>query len=276
MNVDEYRKAFAQEMEKETAAPSRNSLPNPAAANPTASGADMLSTEIAVLRDFSQPVAARLAALHNIQTAAFLGPNFDRYRSSFREALRAVAADDKNTEMRVSALELLALDKDDLARQLLLKGLDDVTHALVPVAKAIQLLSMDDHSVAIPIAHKIMSGQYDLEAKGEALRVLASDAGAGPMLSKILSDRSQPQLLRSISAAGLRAVDPKLFEQVARGIVVDQGDDDTVRTSVLGGLDHLHGFAAKVNSDLADKISKLDLAGKSEGLRAAAARFLKR
>jgi hypothetical protein len=106
------------------------------------------------------------------------------------------------------------------------------------------------------------------------LRVLASDPGAGQLFSDILSDRSQPQLLRSVSAAGLRAVDPKLFEKVAQGIVVDHGEDDGVRASALGGLNHLQGFAAKVDSDFANAISKLDLEGKSDGLRTAAARFL--
>jgi hypothetical protein len=279
MNVDDYRKAFAQELEKETATAPNSSILMSAAASPAAQAEaandpDVLFKEIAVLRDFSQPAEVRLAALHNIQTATFLGPKFDRYRPSFRDALRTIATDDKNPQLRTSALELLALDKDALARQLLLKGLDDAAQALVPVAKAIQLLSQDDHGVAIPIARKIISGQYDLEAKGEALRVLASDPGAGQLFSDILSDRSQPQLLRSVSAAGLRAVDPKLFEKVAQGIVVDHGEDDGVRASALGGLNHLQGFAAKADSDFANAISKLDLEGKSDGLRTAAARFL--
>jgi hypothetical protein len=271
MNVEDYRKAYAQELEKETAPASVEM----SAAAQAGSGND-LSKEIAVLRDFSQPVDVRLGALHNILTATFLGPKFDRYRASFRDALRAIVADDKNNEMRTNALELLAMYKDDFARQLLLKGLDDATQAVVSVAKAVQLLALDDHGVAIPIAHKIVSGQYDLEAKGEALRVLASDPGAGQLFSKILSDKSQPQLLRSASAAGLRLVDPKLFEKVAQSIVVDHGEDDAVRASALGGLDHLQGFAAKVNADLADKVSKLDLAGKSDALRSAAARFLRK
>jgi hypothetical protein len=281
MNVDEYRKAYAEQIEKEqgSTAVSNSFAPMSTSAHSadqaaSADGADALFKEIAVFRDFSQPTETRLAALGNIQTATFLGPNFDRYRSSFKDALRAVAADDRNQEVRTSAIEVLALNKDDVARQLLLKGLDDAGQALVPVAKALQLLSQDDHGVAIPIARKVIAGTYDIEAKGEALRVLASDPGSDQLFSDILSDRNQPQLLRSVSAVGLRAVNPQKFEQVAQGIVVDEGEDDTVRASALGALNHMQGFAAKVNPDFAAALSKLDLAGKSDSLRTAAARFL--
>jgi hypothetical protein len=278
MNVDDYRKAYAQEVEKEPA-PASNQMVMSTGAGPaaqaSASDPDALFKEIAVLRDFSQPADVRLAALRNLQTAAFLGPKFDRYRPSYKDALRSIATDDKDPQLRVSALELLALAKDEIARQLLLKGLDDAAQALVPVAKAIQLLAQDDHGIALPIARRIIAGAaYDLEAKGEALRVLTSDPSSAPLFKDILSDRSQPQLLRSISAAGLRAVDPNLFEKVAQGIVVDDSDDDGVRASTLGALNHMQGFAAKVNLDFAAAISKLDLAGKSDGLRSAAARFL--
>ena len=278
MNVDEYRKAYADEIEQEKvpATDSNNSTLAATSADRAApvGGPDALFQDIAAFRDFSQPAETRLAALHNIQTATFFGPKFDRYRSSYKDALRAVALDDNNQQLRASALEVLALDKDDVARQLLLKGLDDVSQALVPVAKALQLLSQDDHGVALPIARKIIAGTYDVEAKGEALRVLVSDPGSDQLFSKILSDRSQPQLLRSVSAAGLRAVDPKKFEQLAQAIVIDDGEDDAVRASALGALNHMQGFAAKVNQDFATTLSKLDLTGRSESLRTAAARFL--
>jgi hypothetical protein len=280
MNVDDYRKAYAAGIEKEKqSAPAGRSVPMAAAAESAGKvapdGADEINSEIAVFKDSSQPPQTRLDALQNVQTATFLGPRFDRYRANFRDALRAVAANDKNQELRISALELLALDKDEVARQLLLKGLEKQSEALVPVAKAVQLLAHDDHGVAIPIAQKVLSGSYDLDAKEAALRVLSSDPKSEGLFAGILSDRSQPQRLRSASATGLRAVSPQRFEQVAQNIIVNEHEDDDVRASCLGALNHMQGYSAKVNSAFTDALSKLDLSGKSHDLRTAAERYLR-
>src|SRR4051812_9724043 len=98
MNVDDYRKAYAAEVEKAKAAgagahefalmaKSRNT------ASPEAGGGSTaISQEIAVFQDASQPSETRLAALQNVQTATFLGPRFDPFRAAFRDALRKVAS----------------------------------------------------------------------------------------------------------------------------------------------------------------------------------------
>lgn len=273
MNVDDYRKAFTAEMEKQrqTATPSAPAAL--AAQDKAADAPDPLAAAIATFRDSSQPAGARQTALRNVQTATFAGPGFDRYRSSFRDALRAVA-EDKNEELRTQALEMLAIDKDEVAQQLLLRGLQNPGQALVSTAKAVQLLAHDDHGAAVPIAQRILKGDYDLDAKEEALRALASDPGSTGLFADILADRSQPQQLRSLSASGLRAVDPQRFTQLAQRIIADDRENDEVRTNALGALDHLQGLSTKLNSDFADKLSKLDLTGKSDDLRAAATRFL--
>jgi hypothetical protein len=272
MNVDDYRKAFTAEMEKQ-----RGAAPGEPAAitahERTADGLDPLTKAIATFRDSSQPVEARQAALRDIQTATFAGPGFDSYRSSFRDALRAVA-EDKNEELRTQALEMLAIDKDEVAQQLLLRGLQNPGQALVSTAKAVQLLAHDDHGAAVPVAHRILRGDYDLDAKEEALRALASDPGSTGLFADILADRSQPRRLRSLSASGLRAVDPQQFAQMAQRIVADDREDDEVRTNALGALDHLKGFSSTVDPAFAEAVSKIEKSGKSDDLRTAATRFL--
>jgi hypothetical protein len=272
MNVDDYRKAYTAEIEKEKQSAPATTM-SASDRLKAADDPDALFKDIATFRDSSQPTETRLAALQNIQTAVFSVSGFNRFRASFKDALRAVA-EDKDQEMRTTALEVLAMNKDEFVRQLLLKGFDNPAEALVPVAKAIQLLAHDDHGVAIPIARKILSGDYDVNAKVEALRALASDPGSKDLVAGILSNRALPQQLRSVSAAVLRTVDPQRFEQLAQHIAVDPHEDDDVRANTLGALDHLHGLSTKLNSDFADKLSKLDLTGKSDGLRAAATRFL--
>jgi hypothetical protein len=275
MNVDDYRKAYtaAIEKEKQSAAAVTMSASDSLGSRAAADDPDALFKDIATFRDASQPTESRLAALHNIQTALFSVSGFDRFRASFNDALRAVAAD-KDQELRTSALELLAMNKDDYVQQLLLKGIENPAEALVPLAKAVQLLAQDDHGIVIPVARKILSGDYDVNAKVEALRALASDPGSKDLVAGILSNRALPQQLRSVSAAVLRTVDPQRFEQLAQRLIVDPQEDDAVKANTLGALDHLQGFSTKLNSDFADKLSKLDLTGKSDDLRAAATRFL--
>jgi hypothetical protein len=278
MNVDDYRKAYTAAIEKEKQSASSGlvtmSASGSVAAGAAVDGGDAIANEIATFRDASQPAESRLAALQNIQTAVFSVSGFDRFRASFKDALRAVATEDKDPELRSTALELLAAKKDEIAQQLLLKGLENPAEAIVSVAKAVQLLAHDDHGVAFPIARRILSGDYDVDAKEEALRVLASDPGSGGLFADILSDRSQPQQLRSISASGLRLLDPQKFEQLAQRIIVDNHEDDDVRANALGALNHLQGFSTKLNSSFVDALSKVDLAGKSDDLRTAAEKFL--
>jgi hypothetical protein len=272
MNVDDYRKAFTAEMEHQ-----RQSTPGSpglmTAHERAAEGPDPLTQAITTFRDSAQPAEARQTALRDIQTATFAGPGFDRYRASFRDALRAVAQD-KNESLRTQALEMLAIDKDEVAQQLLLRGLQDPGQALVSTAKAVQLLAHDDHGAAIPVARRIMQGDYDLDTKEEALRALASDPNSTGLLADILANRAQPPRLRSLSASGLRLVDPQRFAQLAQSIVTDDHEDDEVRTNALGALNHLKGFSSHFDSPFKEAVSKIEKSAKSDPLRAAAARFL--
>ena len=276
MKVEDYRKAYTTEIE--SAKEKAPSGPITMSAGPTAlaaaDGADPVAAAIRTFRDPAQPTEARLDALQGVMTATFGGPHFDRYRPSFRDALREVAAGDKDQHIRASALELLAMEKDELARNLLLKGLDAQADAIVSPAKAVQLLGHDDHGVAIPVARRIMAGKYGDDAKEEALRVLASDPNSATLFAEIMSDRSQPERLRSASVAGLRAVSPQRFAEVAQRLIVDERDADAVRASALGALNHLRGFSTKADPTFADTLSRLDLSRKSDDFRAAAISFL--
>ncbi len=271
-NVDDYRKAYAAELSRESAASPATQPRAAAAMNP--GDADGISGAIALFRDHAKPVQARLAALEQVQMATFMGPGFDKHRANYRDALRAVASADGDPQLRATVLEYLALQKDEVARQLLLQGIDNSQQAIVPLAKAVQLLGHDDHGVAVPVARKVLGSAADLDAKEEAVRVLASDPQSRNVLSGILSDQKQPSQLRSLSASSLRALDPEEFVKVAQKIVVDDNEDDNVRASCLGALNHVQGYSGRLAPDLSAALQKLNLAGKSPDLRAAAARFL--
>ena len=267
MDVSEYRKTVAAEVAKEIASSARTLD----AASPPAS----IPKEISTFRDQSRPSETRLNALHNVQTAKFMGPGFDPYRASLREALREVATQDKDPAMRTSAIETLAFDKDDQARKLLQDGFTDPSRAIVPPAKALQLLGQDDHGVALPIAREVASSnQFGTDAKEEALRILSFDHNSEGLLAGILSDKAQPEVLRTVSAAGLRTLNPQNFAQIAQKIVVDDAENDSVRASCLGALNHIAGYSTRPDTNFTDALSKLNLSDMSSDFQAAAKQYL--
>ena len=73
------------------------------------------------LRNREEPVAVRMAALQALAALDFLGPRFAPFRADYKQALRDVATDPE-PELRESALELLAIDKDPYAQELLVRG----------------------------------------------------------------------------------------------------------------------------------------------------------
>jgi hypothetical protein len=274
--LDDYRTAYAAKLAKEVPSGPAKSTRDALAPESSASHADHISQQITILRDPAQPTDARLEALRNVQTATFMGPRFGPYRAAYRDALRAVAGDDRDEDLRVAALETLSLAKDDFARDVLVKGLEAGAKLPVSIAKAIQLLGHDDHGAAVPIAHKILGGDYAVDAKEEAARVLASDSKAESLLSGILSDKNQPQSLRSVTASSLRALNPKRFIDVASRIVSDDSEDDEVRVNCLGALDRATGTLAKIDSGLATVLTNIAKSANSNVLRNVADAYLRK
>src|SRR5215207_11371625 len=92
---------------------------------------------LATLRDRGEPVAVREAALQALAALDFLGPRFEPFRADYRQALRQVATDPRR-RLRENALELLAIEKDPFAQDLLRRGLERPEDALVSDARALQ------------------------------------------------------------------------------------------------------------------------------------------
>ncbi|HMO27705.1 hypothetical protein [Enterovirga sp.] len=268
MKVEDYRKAYAEELDRVSRAP----LP----ADADADSGQTLDSAIATIADASKPSKARLAALRTVQASTFLGPAFDPYRAAYLEALRTALANGDEA-LRMQALSLLASEKDDVARKVLLEGLNDPAKAIVPPAKAIQLLAQDDHGVAVPIARKLLDESADARVKEEALRALAADPKAGDIFAGVLSDKTQPPDLRAVGAAGLRMIDPRRFAHEVQRIIADDTDNESVRVRCLGTLAHLQGQGlSRMNPALATQLTKLSGPDVSEPLRAAAQSVLDR
>lgn len=289
MDVAQYRKRVEEQVKRsrKPAAKSRaaRALRAPKGSKQRIAAIDALTFEgkdaarrieelIALLGDRGEPLALRQAALRALKTASFLGPRFAPHRAAFLRCLRALATDPE-PELRIDALETLALERVEDAKPLLLAGLRDPKKALVPAAKAIQLLGADGHAEAAPVVRRLLKRAADLPTREAAVRFLAGDPGARKALGDVLKDRGQPAALRALSASAVRQLDPAGFERTARKIVADNGEDDALRASCLGALTFVKHFRkSRGDQGFLDQVARLHARSRSKPLRQAAQRFL--
>jgi hypothetical protein len=154
-----------------------------------------LQESLNVLRDRSQPIKVRLAALQSLQAATFSVIEFEPYREDYLAALRELV-DDPDAELRQRVLGILSREKDGYVQKRLLEGLQDASKALVPPEKALQLLSYDVHAEAYPVAREILNAPPNPEAKREALRLLSADANSAPVFEKLMRDKDEDRDVR--------------------------------------------------------------------------------
>jgi hypothetical protein len=230
---------------------------------------------LATLRDPEEPAAVRVAALDALAALDFLGPRFAPFRAEYKQALRDVVAEAKGA-LLVSALELLAMDKDPFAQDLLVRGLENPEEAVVPEPKALQFLGYDDHADVVPLARKVLRRATTDAAREEAVRVLATDPQSRALLTRLLKDKSEKSNVRRISASGLQSLDPDAFERAAQKIVADETDYDEIRATSLAAL--AHGREARdkpADPKFVDTVQKLSQKTRSRAMRSSIQRFLR-
>ena len=291
MDVEEYRKRYEAELAEAAPPPRRpGRAAERAAADERASPAERadaiaaaplddknlperVAELLVTLRNREEPLRVRMAALQALGAIEFLGPRFAPFRAEYMQALREVATDPER-ELRESALELLAMDKDPYAQQLLVRGLEEPKEALVSDAKAIQFLGYDDHADIVPLARQVYKRAKGA-AREEALRVLATDPQSEKLFTRLLKDKSESASIRRISASGLQSLNPDAFEKTARKIVADESDDDDIRATSLAALAHGREAREKpADPKLVDTVQKLGAKTRSRAMRSSIQRFL--
>lgn len=232
--------------------------------------AELLTT----LRDREEPPTVRLAALQALAALDFLGPRFAPFRADYKQALRD-GATDRERKLRENALELLAIDKDPYAQELLIGGLKAPKDALVSEAKAIQLLGYDDHAEVMPIVREVYKRAKGV-AREEALRLLATDPQSEKLFDQLLKDKNEKRSVREISASGLQSLNPEAFEKSARKIVADESDYDDIRAVSLSALTHGREARHKrTDPKLIDTVQKVGKKTRSRAMRSSVQRFLR-
>lgn len=291
MDVGEYRKRYEAELAKAAPPePRRRAAKRAKAADEAASptervkaiaaaplAEDDLAGQVvellAALRNREEPLSVRTAALQALGALDFLGPRFAPFRADYTQALRALATDPER-ELRESALELLAIEKDPYAQELLVRGLRRRKDAVVSEAKAIQLLGYDDHAEIVPLVRRVYRRARGA-AREEALRLLATDPQSEKLFTRLLKDKSEKRSIRRISASGLQSLNPEAFEKTARKIVADESDDDDIRATSLAALAHGREAREKpVDPKLVDTVQKLREKTRSRVMRSSIQRFL--
>ena len=292
MDVEKYRKRYERELAKVAAstARKRTAASRPAAGRrvSAAARAEAIMTAphdeanlagrveelLATLGDRKEPVKVRAAALKALGALDFLGPPFAPFRADYRQALRELATDPRKT-LRESALELLAIDKDPFAQDLLVRGLERPSEAIVSDAKAMQFLGYDDHADLAPLARRVYRRATGA-AREEAVRILATDPQSEQLLTRLLKDKSQPSSIRRISASGLQSLNPEAFARTARRIVADDSDYNEIRATSLAALAFGREAGEKpADPKFVDTVQNLTETTRSSALRASSKRYLR-
>jgi hypothetical protein len=288
MDIAKYRKRYEAELAKASeperrarAAPADRRRPSAAArAKDIATApidqdnlAGRVSDLLATLRNGEEALTVRMAALEALTALDFLGPRFAPFRADYKQALRDVATDPA-PELRERTLELLAIDRDPYAQELLVEALERPKEALIPEAKAIQLLAYDDHAEIVPLVRRVYR-RAEGAAREEALRVLATDPQSERLFARLLKDKSEKRNIRWLSASGLQSLNPDAFERAARKIVADEDDYDEIRATALAALTHGREAREKpVDPKLVETVQKVGETTRSRTLRSAARRFV--
>jgi hypothetical protein len=194
-----------------------------------------LQAMLDVVRNKDEPAKVRLAAIDTLATAAFSVIAFEPCRKDYIATLREVSQD-PNGDIRQSALDLLAGQKDGFAQKKLLEGLQNPEKALVPPEKALQLLSYDVHAEAYSAARDIVNKPPNDDARREALRLLAADANSAPMFEKLLRDKDELREIRQIAASALHALKPEKFLTHAREMLLDKSEYNDIQATSLTAL----------------------------------------
>lgn len=203
-----------------------------------------------MLTDKSLPDAVRKTALRVMQANSFSSPTFLANRPTYLGALRALI-DDEHKGIAESAIEYLAMNKDEYVQRRLIEGLQDPKKKLTKPQLAVQYLSYDLHADHFPILRKLAVDPPNKKTRMEALRNLAADADSIPLMKKTMADEKEAPEVRHLSAVALQRLDPSSFDEQADRILEAEAEDAELKVALINTKFHSPGAdAKKLASDL--------------------------
>jgi hypothetical protein len=175
-----------------------------------AEGPDVIpETALQRLADPKESPVVRLAALRLLRQKQIFSSVSAEWRPAFIEALRTALDEPK---LRSAALEILSAFKDRKTQELLLEGIRKPKQALVPLDRALRLLSSDIHADVLEVARSLANDQQSRKNKPvflQALRILASDPASVGRLEEVLANASHSIDARRLAATALNHLSPE-------------------------------------------------------------------
>lgn len=224
--------------------------------------------------DTSEPPELRSGVLRILRQLRFSSVLLNENRARYIETLRPII-DEPDPTLRQDAVEMLAQEKDEYVQRRLLESLSSGTPLATTMEKTVQLLGYDIHADHYPVLRRIATEAPGTETRREAVRLLASDPQSADLLKKIFRDRNEDQQVRRASANGYLSLDPQGFEQEARAVVFDQGEDDDVRAASLSALTHFAHPSAR-DAELTEYVESLEKRSLSKPLEDAVESYRRR
>ncbi|GGD08871.1 HEAT repeat domain-containing protein [Hyunsoonleella pacifica] len=179
-----------------------------------------------------------LASLNAVKAAEISSPQlYGANVAEYKDALRT-AIDHKNENLRGSALEILAINKDEYAQRRLVESLEDPSKELIAPEIAVQLLSYDLHANHFKVLRKVAKNPPNSIAKRESIRNLGFDEESKELLQETLNNLDEEPEIRHAAATALMCLNPKLSSEISKKIIIEeQGHHlDELKTALLNTL----------------------------------------
>ena len=199
-----------------------------------------LDSLIKMMANKSLPGSVREAALKGMQVNSFSSPIFLSRRPEYLGALRALI-DDENKTLRETAIEYLAMNKDEYVQRRLLEGLTNPKKKITKPELAVQYLAYDLHADHFPVLRKLVQNPPNKKTRMEALRNLAADSESKSMLQKVMADKEEDPEVRHLCAVGLQRIDPASFEKSTQRILKAKTENDELKVALLNTMLHTPG-----------------------------------
>jgi hypothetical protein len=225
-----------------------------------------------VLADPDASAALRVTALQRIGGAAFQPVKFAPFHAEYVERLRELAlSDDK--ELRATALDQLTLMRDEVGQRLVRESLEGTRKPLIPAATAARMLARDEHGDAAPLLRELARSGAP-RVREQALRALAVDPESVDLLARISSDKTERAAVREVAAMSLKAASPERFADVARELVLDESEDERLRTTAMSAIALTPEAVGALDADaFGAELQNVKSATSSRSLKASIDRF---
>lgn len=225
-----------------------------------------------IINDPQSPVDDIVSAIDTFNIVSNFSPIIRSRMANIVNALRGMMTSPEE-QLRIRALSILTMMKDEVAQEFLLKELtSDANEAQrrVPTPMAISMLGRDEKALPASLLTKIAANPPNLASLVEAVRHMSANEESLPVLRDILADDSKPLEVRAMIPEMINRFDPAAFLDVAMSKLSSEGAEKDDLTPFL-----TRGLAGISDPDAAAKLDDAKKRIRELQSMASASAFLK-